>query len=184
MSPFLLEGEYVLVYDLQISIAALEFTHDMYAFLCGSFQNKSTLLGIKNKYTTRNIYQWNCRTHTKIKILFTLISNVSRFWRRYLDLWFSHSQRISQSRSLWPCQILCLLKSFLQSKYLMSTKCRPGVFFPAGHLPKRTTAWKKIKIKTHYRKQMYDTGLNFCLKCHSILAHCSGKKMTTYIFPS
>lgn len=32
MSPFLLEGEYVLVYDLQISIAALEFTHDMYAF--------------------------------------------------------------------------------------------------------------------------------------------------------
>lgn len=160
------------------------YTRHVCFFLCGSFQNKSTLLGIKNKYTTRNIYQWNCRTHTKIKILFTLISNVSRFWRRYLDLWFSHSQRISQSRSLWPCQILCLLKSFLQSKYLMSTKCRPGVFFPAGHLPKRTTAWKKKKIKTHYRKQMYDTGLNFCLKCHSILAHCSGKKMTTYIFPS
>lgn len=53
---------------LQISIAALEFTHDMYAFLCGSFQNKTTVLGIKNKYTTRNIYQWSCRTHTKIKI--------------------------------------------------------------------------------------------------------------------
>lgn len=154
----------------------------MYAFFMWQLSKQVNTTGYKNKYTTRNIYQWNCRTHTKIKILFTLISNVSRFWRRYLDLWFSHSQRISQSRSLWPCQILCLLKSFLQSKYLMSTKCRPGVFFPAGHLPKRTTAWKKNKIKTHYRKRMYDTGLNFCLKCHSILAHCSGKKKWPHIY--
>lgn len=40
-------------------------------FLCGSFQNKSTLLGIKNKYTTRNIYQWNCRTHKNKNLIYT-----------------------------------------------------------------------------------------------------------------
>lgn len=71
MSPFLHEGEYVLVYDLQISIAALEFTHDMYAFLCGSFQSKTALLSIKNKYATRNINQWNCQTQTNKNLIYT-----------------------------------------------------------------------------------------------------------------
>lgn len=49
----------------------------------------------------------------------------------YLDLRFRHAQRISQSRSLGPGQVLGLLKGFLQSKYLMSTEGWSGVFLPA-----------------------------------------------------
>lgn len=57
----------------------------------------------------------------------------------YLDLGFSHPQRISQSRSLRPGQVFGLFECFLQSKYLMPTKCWSGVFLPAGHFSKRTT---------------------------------------------
>ena len=66
-------------------------------------------------------------------------------WLLYLNLRFSHAQRISQSRSLWPGQVLGLLEGFLQSKYLMSTEGWSGVFLPARHLPQRTTTWKHCK---------------------------------------
>lgn len=61
------------------------------------------------------------------------------FLHPHLDLGLSHAQRISQSGSLRSCQVLGLLKGFLQSENLMSAKCWSGVFLPARHLCQRTT---------------------------------------------
>lgn len=72
MSPFLLEGEYVLVYDLQISIAALEFTHDMYAFFMWQLSKQVNTTGYKKQiYHKEYISVELSNTHKNKNLIYT-----------------------------------------------------------------------------------------------------------------